>query len=567
MLHFQHIEYLWGLAALPGMFLLYYGLIQWKKRNIAKIGDENLVKLLLKNYSPEKFTIKFILIIIAFTAGILALTNLRSPKGVEKVTRKGIDVMIALDVSKSMLAQDVQPARLDRAKQLLYRLIDQLNNDRIGLVIFAGKAYLQMPLTVDHSSAKMFINAATPDAVPTQGTVISQALDMCLSSFNKKEKKYKSVILITDGEDHDDGSAAQLAAKMADEGVVINTIGIGSPQGAVIMDPTTNEVKKDEEGNTVISKLNEQLLMDLAKKTGGIYQLYDHSDRVVNKLAGYLNTMDQRAVTDSVYTNYRSYYPYFLLIALLLLIIEFNISKRINNKYIINNNFKYIFIFFLFLSPLIGLSQSGNNNLIKKGNEAYEKKQYDKAVENYTQAIAKNPANMTGQYNLGNALYKNKKSEEAIQAYDKAIQNAISATDKARAFYNKGVVLQNSKKLEECIEAYKNALKLTPNDDDARQNLQKALQKQKEQQQKQQKQDQKKDDQKSSENDQQQKQQEKPENNNNKKNQSSNPDEQSKLSKQEAEEKLKALLQNEKNLQEKLRKVNAGTPVKPEKDW
>ncbi|MEZ5029091.1 MAG: VWA domain-containing protein [Ferruginibacter sp.] len=190
-LSFQHPIVFILLAAILFLLLLYFFLVQWKKKTIKKIGNPLLVKELIKNFSPQKFVLKFILLLIAFTAGVLALANLRSPKAVEKINRNGIDVMIALDVSKSMLAQDIKPTRLDRAKQVISKLIDKLSNDRIGIVVFAGRAYLQMPLTNDHGAAKMYLSSATPDVVPTQGTVIADALRMCYSSFNPAEKNIR----------------------------------------------------------------------------------------------------------------------------------------------------------------------------------------------------------------------------------------------------------------------------------------------------------------------------------------------------------------------------------------
>ena len=231
MLRFQYNEYLLLLSVIPLLIVLYFFMLAWKKKTIKKIGDARLVNEMIKDYLPQRFAIKFVLIVVAFATGVLALANLRFPKGTEKVSRNGIDVMIALDVSKSMLAQDIKPTRLDRAKQLLSRLVDKLSNDRVGIVVFAGKAYLQMPLTGDHAAAKMYLNAANTESVPTQGTVISDALKSCYGSFNTKEKKYKAVILISDGEDHDEG-AIKTAAQMGQDGVLIYTVGIGSPQGS-----------------------------------------------------------------------------------------------------------------------------------------------------------------------------------------------------------------------------------------------------------------------------------------------------------------------------------------------
>ncbi len=563
MFRFQHTEYLLALAGIPLLLLLYFYVVNWKKKTARKIGDERLVKEMTRNYSAQRFGLKFILIVLAFGITAFALTNLRSPQGTEKVNRNGIDVMIALDVSKSMLAQDIKPSRLARAKQLLGKLMDKLTNDRIGIVVFAGRAYLQMPLTGDHGAAKMYLSAASPDVVPTQGTVIADALQMCNSSFNAKEKKYKSVVLISDGEDHDEG-AIKVAEQMAEEGIVINTIGIGSPEGSTIIDETTNEAKKDINGNTVVTKLNEEELTKIAAKGNGIYQLFTNTDEVVSKLDAQLGSMDQRVVTEDLLVNYKNYFPYFLFVALVLLVLELFIAERKKDggkqPAAWGGLFKTVTIVLLMLLPGLTFAQ-GDKAIIKKGNEAYAKKDYEAATVNYKKAIEKDPADPIAQYNLGNALYKNNKADDAVNAYENAVSSAKSNEEKAKSFYNKGVVLQNNKKLAECIEAYKNALKLSPDDEDARQNLQKALQQQKQQQQKE-KQDKEK---KKPKEDQKEKDKQKPKDEDKKDDQ---PKPQpSKLSKQDAEEKLKALLQQEKNLQDKLKKVNVASPNKPEKDW
>ncbi len=563
-LSFQHTHYLIALAAVPLLLILYFFVLNWKKKTIKKIGDANLVAEMIKNHSPQKFALKFILILVAFAAGVFAVANLRSPKGMEQVNRNGIDVMIALDVSKSMLAQDVKPNRLERAKQALGKLIDKLNNDRVGIVVFAGRAYLQMPLTGDHGAAKMYLGAASTDIVPTQGTVISDALKMCYASFNTKEKKYKAVILISDGEDHDEG-ALKMVKQMTEDGIVINTVGIGSPQGSTIIDELTNQEKKDVNGNTVITRLNEEELRSIAEKGNGSYHLFTNTDELVTKLDAQLASMDQRTVTENSLVNYKYFFPYFLMLALFLMVAELFISerKKISNlkmSVASKSTFASLLLIAGCLFPVTSKAQN-DKALIKKGNEAYEKKEYDNAIKNYQQAAQKNPDNSTAQYNLGNALYKNNKTDEAVQAYDVALSNSTSNADKSKAFYNKGVVLHNNKKLPECIEAYKNALKLNPQDEDARQNLQKALQQQQEQQKKE---DKDKKEEKKPKDDKKQKEKDKPKDE--EKNEQPKP-QPSKLTKQDAEEKLKALLQQEKNLQDKLRKVNTATSAKPEKDW
>jgi tetratricopeptide (TPR) repeat protein len=545
---FQNTFLLFLLAILPLMGFLYWHSTKKKSRQIKLIGDPELVNQLLGNYAPQSFFKKFLLLLTAMAFLVLAIANLRMVSGSEKVSRNGIDVMFAIDVSKSMLAQDIQPTRLDRAKQVLSRLIDKLNNDRIGIVIFAGKAYLQMPLTADHSAAKMYLSAASTEAVPTQGTVIGDALKMCYASFNNNEKKYKAVVLISDGEDHDE-NALETAQQMASDGVVINCIGIGSPAGAPIPDQATGQMKTDAEGNMVISRLNEAALSEIAKNGNGLYQGYTNTESLVSTIADQLATMDQRNIIDDSLVNYKSFFQWFLLASLLVLLLEQVVSEM---KKTTPSNKKYWSVFttvILLLLPFASMAQT-EKKAIKAGNDAYKQSNFPVAEQAYNEVLKKNPASATAQYNLGNALYKANKKADAIVAYEKSIGVLEKPQQKSNAWYNKGVVEQNDKKLAECIASYKEALKLDPTNDDARQNLQKALQQQKKEEEKEKK---NKKDKKNSNDQKKQQQQPKPE--------------QSKLTKKEAEEKLKALLQKEKNLQDKLRKVNAQTPNKPEKDW
>jgi Ca-activated chloride channel family protein len=249
MLRFQHIYYLLGLGVLPLVILLFIGTLLWRKNKLRKLGDERLVKEQLRGYIPGRATLRFTLMALALCAAIIGWANLQMGARADKVQRKGVDVIIALDVSKSMLAKDIQPDRLTRAKQLITRMLDKMDNDRVGLVIFAGRSYLQVPLTVDYSSMRMLLQNVRPDLVPTQGTVISDAIDLSMKSFSQKEKKYKSLVIISDGEDHDENALAKTKAA-ADAGVIVHTIGIGSPQGSTLYDEDTKSNKLDENGST-----------------------------------------------------------------------------------------------------------------------------------------------------------------------------------------------------------------------------------------------------------------------------------------------------------------------------
>jgi Ca-activated chloride channel family protein len=276
---------------------------------------------------PRAFASNSFLVLLGFVLTAMGVSNLQSPTEVELINRQGIDVMIVLDVSKSMMAQDIQPNRLERAKQLAGKLVDKLSNDRVGLVLFAGRSYLQMPLTTDHSAAKMYINTASTNSVPTQGTVIGEALALANSTFEEKQKKFKAIILITDGEDHDE-TAIQVAKKMAEEGVLLHTIGVGSSSGTQFTDPETGELKRDNMGNTVMTRLNEKELIDLAQIGNGDYQMLLDTETAVSKILAQINAMEKRTITDNSQLNYRSFFQWFIAGAILLLMAELIISER-----------------------------------------------------------------------------------------------------------------------------------------------------------------------------------------------------------------------------------------------
>ncbi|KIC94716.1 vWA domain-containing protein [Flavihumibacter solisilvae] len=327
MFHFENIFLLAGLAAVPVIILLYLAILRWKKKTAIKIGDPAIISGLTRNFSAQRYFIKMVLACTALVLLVVAAANPRTKGESGNVNRKGVDVMIVMDVSKSMLAQDVKPNRLEKAKQLVSLLIEDLADNRIGLIWFAGRAYLQMPLTTDVSAAKMYLQNAGPEAVPTQGTVIGEALRMAGSSFNSKEKKHKAIILISDGEDHDP-EALNITRQLVESGVMINTVGIGSPEGATIFDPLTNDTKRDANGNTVISKLNEAQLRELAQQGNGVYVYLQDAGSAVKTLAEQLGSIEQKQLQDSSFIQYNTYFYYFLAVVLLLLLVELFTPER-----------------------------------------------------------------------------------------------------------------------------------------------------------------------------------------------------------------------------------------------
>lgn len=321
MFRFQHPEYLLLLLAVPALVLIFAALLFWRAHILKGIGEAPLVASQMLGRIPGRITLRAVLVLGALLLMIGGAANLQGGGKPEQVQRKGVDVMIALDVSKSMLANDLQPDRLTRAKQLIERLLDKLHNDRVGLIIFAGRAYLQVPLTIDYSSMRMMLQNARPDLVPTQGTVIGDAIELAMKSFSQKEKKFKSLIIISDGEDHDE-KAISKAKEAAEAGVVIHTVGVGSPQGALLFDETTKQPKLDQNGKQVLSKLNQDELKNLAEKGQGTYTLLGNGAEAASKISAQIDGMEGRALGSISYTDYDSYFQYFLLPALMLLLLE-----------------------------------------------------------------------------------------------------------------------------------------------------------------------------------------------------------------------------------------------------
>lgn len=521
------------LTILPLLLLAFYFALSANRKNMQKLGDLKLVKNLVANFSKINSILKFSLGALAVTMLVLALANLRKPSEKSEVTRKGVDIIFALDVSKSMLAQDIQPDRLTRAKQFLQRLVDKLPDDRIGLVLFAGRAYLQMPLSTDHSAATMYIQQASPSSVPTQGTVLSEALQTSSNAFISKERKYRSLVIISDGEDHDP-RAVTLAQELAGRGIMINTIGIGSPNGSQIIDPSTGTAKRDQDGNVVVSRLNEAELQQLAAITGGIYTRLNDVDASVKAVVQQLGTIEKTAVSDTEFRDYTSYFQWFVIAAFLFLLIEFFLPERKRRMAVATS-------LFFFISSA---SAQQPDKFISKGNNLYRQGEYAKAADQYRKSLERKPDNALTNFNLANALYRQQQFADAEQVFTRNLEHTTDPAMLNRIYYNKGLAHTRKKELEASIDAYKQALIHDPTDADARYNLQIALRELNKN-----KQSEKKDKKDNQQKDQKQQQQK------------------SKLNKKQVENLLKVLQQREQDVQKKYQQNRSRATSQPEKDW
>lgn len=330
MIKFEDISYLYGLLAIPVFFVIFYWMMLQRKKRLKKLGELKLVKKLMPELPKSKLWWKFGIYIIIYTLLIFGLANPQIGSKLEKVERQGVDLMIALDVSNSMLAEDIKPNRLERAKRAISKLVDNLQGDRIGIVVFAGRAYTQLPITSDYSAAKLFINTIDTDIVPTQGTSIGQAISLSMEAFEKSDHE-KAIIIITDGEDHDDDpvTAAEDAAK---NNVSIYTIGIGLPEGAPI--PTYSNgkqtgFKKDLNGKTVVTKLDELTLQKIAAAGKGIYVRANNTTAGLKDVFERINKMDKKKYESKVFSDYEDRFQYFLALAMIILVLEqFVTDKR-----------------------------------------------------------------------------------------------------------------------------------------------------------------------------------------------------------------------------------------------
>ena len=330
MFRFANEIWLYALLIIPVLILVFWFNSRWRKKVLAQLGDPNILENLIPTYSKALPRWKRFLFSLALAFVLVGMANPQIGTKYEEVKREGFELMICLDVSNSMLAEDLTPNRLERAKQAISRLVDRLKNDKIGVIVFAGEAYIQLPLTVDHSAAKLFLRSIDTDIIPTQGTAIGKAIELAMSSFSTSSKSNKSIIVITDGENHEDDALEQAAAAV-EQGIKVHTIGIGSTDGTPIPMYKRGQMlgyRKDKGGNTVVTKLNETMLQQIAASGEGTYVRANNSRTGLNALMDELEGMEREEFGSKMFTSYEDRFLYFFAVALLLLIIEVLLPSR-----------------------------------------------------------------------------------------------------------------------------------------------------------------------------------------------------------------------------------------------
>ncbi len=332
MIRFAHTEYLYLIGLLPILLVLFLWARQQRKTALKRFGEPGLLAQIIPGLGKYKQSLKFLLVAGSVLFVILGLANPQIGTKMEEVKREGVDIMIALDVSNSMKAEDLKPNRLENAKQEISRMIDKLQNDRIGLIVFGGDSYLQLPLTTDYSAARLILSTIDVDVVPVPGTAIGSAIRLAMKSFAEGEKKHKVIVLITDGENHEDDAIAA-AKDAAGEGAVIHAIGMGSPEGTPIPVYQNNVqvgFRKDAEGSTVVTKLDELGLQQIADAGDGRYLRASNQQNDLDVMLKEIQSMEKKEFGAKVFTEYEDRFQYFLGVGLLLLVMEFFVSERKN---------------------------------------------------------------------------------------------------------------------------------------------------------------------------------------------------------------------------------------------
>ncbi|MEM9990789.1 MAG: VWA domain-containing protein [Bacteroidota bacterium] len=314
MFRFEYETYLWALAAVP--VLIVFFVLMWRARRqaIARFGDTALVQQLMQGFSAPRYILKFALVILALIFLVVGWANPQWGTKREKAKRMSADVFIALDVSYSMLAEDLPPSRMDRARRFAENLITGLKGDRLGLIAFAGNAYLQMPLTTDYAMAALMTKSSNPFQAPTQGTAIGDAIDLAERAFEEDQKSHKALIIVTDGENHDQ-AAMKRAEQAARNGLIIFTVGVGTNEATPIPVPVGNRIdyKRDKTGNIVRTSLNEDAMRAIAEAADGAYfNLAQGSDEVIGALQKRIDQLEKKEFEQRIFDEYESYFKLFI---------------------------------------------------------------------------------------------------------------------------------------------------------------------------------------------------------------------------------------------------------------
>lgn len=481
MIHFAQAQYLLLILLIPFLFAGYAMFRRNRNKKIAKLGNPEILAALMPTRSRAKGWVRISFFAVAWFFFAIGLARPQMGAKLKENNRKGAEIMIALDVSNSMLAQDYYPNRLERAKLAISRLVDKLQGDRIGLIVFAGQSFVQLPITTDYVSAKIFLNTIGTESVPVQGTALGEAINTAIKSFSsdaQMQQDNKAIILITDGENHEDDAVAA-ARSAAELGIKVFCVGVGSPEGKPIPYGPNGDLMKDKDGNIVVTKLNEKVLEEVAAAGGGAYIRAGNAEFGLNPIIDELKQLQQQQFKSVVFEDFEEQYMYFFAIALVFLLMEFLVgNKRVGKR-----------MFAVLL--LLGVTCSGafaqtDRKEVRKGNRFFKEGNYKEAEVEYRKALIKDSLSVPGNYNLANTLMKEEDAANAELIYAKlgdtiakmpqnidweAGSVEVGKNTMAPDYYhNLGNSLLEQKRYQEAVDAYKNALRRNPADDQTREN-------------------------------------------------------------------------------------------------
>lgn len=568
MFRFANPEYLYLLIVVPLIVLLFWLNRKAGRKRLLRLGKAEYVKRLMAEVSETRVWVKFSLLVAAFALLVLMLARPQMGMRMKTDTLTGIEVVVAMDVSNSMMADDVSPTRLAKAKQVVNSLCTRLKNDKIALVIFAGNAFLQMPMSADNVSVRMFLDAISTNMIPTQGTSIAEALKISSNSFSAQKDVKRAVVVITDGEDHE-GGVEEILSELKKKGINVYVLGVGSTKGSAIK--MGNDYLRDIEGNVVVTRLNEEMCKQIARSADGSYIHIDNSNSAQDQLVDELNHLQRSELAYNAYEEYNDLFPWLAVAVLLLLVLEVLVQPRKSHYFDTWNLFsvrhsggKTTLLALLLCFGVSASAQSPTKVQTHKGNVAFNKKLDSLAVIRYQKAIALDSTNFKAHYNLGNTYLRQGKGQDALREYEKSAQCSPSRLVKAGIYHNIGVINQTVKNFDAAIDAYKKSLRAFPIDDRTRYNLALCQHQRKKNPQPQPQPQQNKDDKQGQD---KQKQEQQPKDNP-QDNQQKQQQHAQQMSKQNAEQMLRAVQMRERETQDKLKRkqVPAGRRHL-EKNW
>ncbi|MBQ3629976.1 MAG: VWA domain-containing protein [Prevotella sp.] len=482
MFRFEDPQYLYLLVVVAVLAVIRLITYRNQKRRLRKFGDPVLLRQLMPDVSRWRPGVKFCLLEAALALLIVMLARPQFGSRISEEKRAGIETIICLDISNSMRARDVSPSRLDRAKMMVENMVDRFTDDKIGLIVFAGDAFVQLPITSDYVSAKMFLSSIDPSMMVNQGTDIAAAVSMASHSFTHQENIGKAIIVITDGEDHE-GGAMEAAKDARSRGMNVFVLGVGSTKGAPIPD-ASGSYMTDRTGETVMSRLNEQMCREIAQAGGGAYIHVENNSNAQRQLDDQLDKL-QKSET-SIYSDFDEQFQAVGIIALLLLILEICILDRKNPALKKVRLFKkstvpaacFLMLFALGVSPLHAQNNSQARKYIRKGNKEFRADKRQEAQVTYLKALEADTTFAPAMYNLVTSMFpqdwktvEQEQRGQMIQGLMKAAQAEENPIRKSKAYHNIGVLYQGAQDFKMAIEAYKEALRNNPHDDEARYNL------------------------------------------------------------------------------------------------